>query len=76
MNYGKCSLTGIVIRILVSFNVPASAIILFENPFVDGAPNTAWCDPCSPSQPSTGGVTGFRVWDSFTLTGPSTLESL
>src|SRR5262245_32452453 len=76
MNYGKSALTGIVTSILINFSVPAKAVILFENPFVDGAANTAWCDPCSSSQPSSIDSIGGRVWDSFTLTGLSTLESL
>jgi hypothetical protein len=63
--------------ILASFCAPANAVVLFENPFVDGAPSNVWCDPCSFSEPAPNtGKPGGRVWDSFTLAGPSTLQSL
>jgi len=61
--------------VLASLSVPANAVILFENPFDASAAQTAWCDPCSYSQPGTSGFVGGRVWDSFTLTAPSTLQS-
>ncbi|MDA9522939.1 hypothetical protein XI06_22325 [Bradyrhizobium sp. CCBAU 11434] len=47
----------------------ARAVVLFDNPGIVGA-GTQWCDPCS------SGNTGYRVWDSFTLSQRSTLQSL
>jgi len=61
--------------VLASFSVPADAVTLFENPFDAAAAQTPWCDPCSPSQPSLAGTIGGRVWDTFTLAAPSTLQS-
>ncbi len=52
----------------------AGTVTLFENPL--SATQEAWCDPCSVSQPSPLGSAGGRVWDSFSLTGNSTLQSL
>ncbi|MCG2633002.1 hypothetical protein L6654_41295 [Bradyrhizobium sp. WYCCWR 13023] len=48
---------------------PASAAVLFDNPGILGS-GTQWCDPCS------SGNTGYRVWDSFTLSQRSTLQSM
>ena len=62
--------------ILASSCAPAKAVVLFENPFVTGAQNDWWCDPCSPAQPGSRGGVGGRVWDSFTLSSPSTLQRL
>ena len=62
--------------ILASLAAPAKAVVLFENPFVAGAENKFWCDPCTVDQPGPNGGAGGRVWDSFTLTGLSTLHRL
>ncbi|MBA2402454.1 MAG: PEP-CTERM sorting domain-containing protein [Bradyrhizobium sp.] len=49
---------------------PARAAILFENVGPGSGLDTQWCDPCS------SGNTGYRVWDSFTLTQRSTIQSI
>lgn len=54
---------------------PAGAAVLFNNPGFVGS-GTFWCDPCSASQPGTSNAIGYRIWDSFTLTERSTLQSL
>lgn len=53
----------------------ARAAVLFNNAGLVGQ-GTQWCDPCSTSQPGTNNAVGYRVWDSFTLTERSTLQSL
>jgi len=70
-------LVGMMVGCIVaSFSAPAQAVILFENPFDASAATNVLCDPCSFSEPSARGTAGGRVWDLFTLTGPSTLQSL
>lgn len=55
---------------LVFLSQPAKAIILFDNPGPGAGQGTHWCDPCS------SGNTGYRVWDSFSLALPSTIQSI
>jgi PEP-CTERM motif len=73
---GSVSATLTVLLLALSLpNSSARAVVLFNNPGIVGE-GTQWCDPCSASQPSTNGAIGYRVWDSFTLTQRSTLQSL
>ena len=48
----------------------AKADVLFTNLPGPVGTGTFWCDPCS------SGNTGYRVWDSFTLSSTSTLQAL
>lgn len=52
------------------FSGQSEAVTLFENPGQGPGTGTHWCDPCS------SGNIGYRVWDSFTLSQSSTLQSL
>jgi hypothetical protein len=72
------TLAAIAATVAIVFDAAAAkaSTILFDNPFNASAAQEAWCDPCSPSQPSTGGAVGYRVWDSFTLTQNSVLTGL
>lgn len=60
--------TSFLLSIMI-LATPAKAVVLFDNPGIVGV-GTQWCDPCS------SGNIGYRVWDSFTLTQRSTLQSL
>ena len=55
---------------VLAFPTASQAITLFENPPLGPGVGLQWCDPCS------SGNTGYRVWDSFTLSASSTLQSL
>jgi hypothetical protein len=48
----------------------SKADIIFENAPTGMGTGTYWCDPCS------SGNVGYRVWDSFTITQTSTIQSL